>query len=149
MSCIAFNFERYCSVQIAQLDSQTSPLGAAILASNTTHAGSRLAASHNCVGSPPTSPGSLRLASDFPYQRRKRKGSLNLAEWFVAQVKPNADQIAKRNLEGQGFQTFQPMEKHTIAKAGRFADQIRPFFMGYLFVSYRAAAAPWSLVNST
>lgn len=69
--------------------------------------------------------------------------------WFVAQVKPNADQIAKRNLERQGFRTFQPMEKRTLVKAGRFVDQTRPFFTGYLFVSYPEEAAPWSLVNST
>jgi len=41
------------------------------------------------------------------------------------------------------------MEKRTIAKSGRFVNQMRPFFTGYLFVSYPTAAAPWSLVNST
>jgi transcriptional antiterminator RfaH len=72
-----------------------------------------------------------------------------MAEWFVAQVKPNGDKIAKRNLERQGFITFQPLEKRTVAKGGRFHEQIRPFFSGYLFVRYPASVAPWSLVNST
>jgi len=72
-----------------------------------------------------------------------------MADWFLAQAKPNGDHIAKRNLERQGFHTFQPMERRTVAKGGRFHEQIRPFFTGYLFVSYPDAAAPWSLVNST
>lgn len=69
--------------------------------------------------------------------------------WYVAQVKPNADQIAKRNLGRQGFRTFQPMEMRTLARRGRLIEQICPFFSGYLFVSYPAASAPWSLVSST
>ena len=69
--------------------------------------------------------------------------------WFLAQAKPNADQIAKRNLERQGFSTFQPMEQRTVARAGRFRQQLRPFFGGYIFISYATEAAPWSLVNST
>ena len=72
-----------------------------------------------------------------------------MTDWFLAQVKPNGDHIAKRNLERQGFETFQPMEKRTVAKAGRFRDQVRPFFSGYLFISYPGFAAPWSVVNST
>ncbi|MEQ5789326.1 hypothetical protein J3454_15650 [Erythrobacter sp. NFXS35] len=72
-----------------------------------------------------------------------------MAEWFLAQVKPNSDLIAKRNLARQGFATFQPMEKRTIASGGKFREQIRPFFSGYLFVSYPETSAPWSLVNST
>lgn len=69
--------------------------------------------------------------------------------WFLAQVKPNADQIAKRNLERQGFLTFQPMELRTIVQRGKLSEQLRPLFAGYLFVAYPAASAPWSLVNST
>lgn len=69
--------------------------------------------------------------------------------WFLAQVKPNADQIAKRNLERQGFTIFQPMERRTTVRRGKLVEQLRPFFSGYLFVTYPSASAPWSLVNST
>lgn len=72
-----------------------------------------------------------------------------MSTWYLAQTKPNASHIAKSNLERQGFVVFQPMEKRTIARRARFSDQIRPFFAGYLFVSYPATTAPWSLVNST
>lgn len=69
--------------------------------------------------------------------------------WFLVQVRPNGDQIAKRNLERQGFETFQPMEARTKVKRGKLTDHLRPFFSGYLFATYRCANVPWSLVNST
>lgn len=69
--------------------------------------------------------------------------------WRLAQVRPNADRIATRNLERQGFVTFQPLERSTIIRGGRFVPRLRPFFSGYLFVHYPGEASPWSLVNST
>ncbi len=72
-----------------------------------------------------------------------------MTQWFLAQVKPNADAIARRNLERQQFRTFQPLEVRTRVKRGRFVSERRPFFPGYLFISYPDAAAPWSLINST
>jgi transcriptional antiterminator RfaH len=72
-----------------------------------------------------------------------------MSPWYLAQVKPNADTIARRNLERQRFEVFQPLERRTQIRAGRFVPKIRPFFPGYLFLSYPEAHAPWSLVNST
>lgn len=69
--------------------------------------------------------------------------------WFLVQCKSNAHQIAKRNLERQGFVVFQPMEKQTLMRRGKFCIQLRPFFSGYLFVSYPAIATPLSVINST
>lgn len=73
----------------------------------------------------------------------------SMSHWFLAQVKPNADATARRNLERQRFEVFQPRERRTQIRAGRFIPKIRPFFPGYLFLSYPEAHAPWSLVNST
>lgn len=72
-----------------------------------------------------------------------------MAEWRLAQVRPNADRIALRNLGRQGFVAFQPLEAVTAIRAGRFVSRLRAFFPGYVFLSYPGAAAPWSLVNST
>lgn len=72
-----------------------------------------------------------------------------MTHWFLAQVRPNADGLARRNLERQHFTTFQPLERRTRVKAGKFIVENRPYFPGYLFLSYPSAAAPWSLVNST
>jgi transcriptional antiterminator RfaH len=72
-----------------------------------------------------------------------------VAQWHLAQVRPNADKIAIRNLERQKFRTFQPLERHTRVRGGRFVTSLRPFFPGYIFIAYPEEAAPWSLVNST
>lgn len=69
--------------------------------------------------------------------------------WYLAQVRPNADQIARRNLERQQFRTFQPLERRTRVRSGKFLTLHRPYFPGYLFVSHGEAVAPWHLVNST
>jgi len=69
--------------------------------------------------------------------------------WRLVQVRPNADRIAARNLERQGFVTFQPLETVTSVRGGRFVSRRRSFFPGYMFASYPAPAASWSLVNST
>jgi len=74
---------------------------------------------------------------------------MSMQAWFLAQVKPNADKIARRNLERQGFIIFQPMERRTTVRRGKLINQLRPFFSGYLFVTYPSASAPWSLANST
>lgn len=68
---------------------------------------------------------------------------------MLGQMRPNADAIAKRNLERQGFETFQPLERVTVVQRGRFVTKMRSFFPGYVFVSHPAENAPWSLVNST
>ncbi|KPF63270.1 transcription termination/antitermination protein NusG [Porphyrobacter sp. AAP60] len=72
-----------------------------------------------------------------------------MVDWYLAQVKPNADKIARRNLNRQKFHTFQPLERTTSVRGGHFVKALRPLFPGYLFLSYGEAAAPWSLVNST
>lgn len=72
-----------------------------------------------------------------------------MTHWHLAQVKPNADKIAIRNLERQNFTTFQPLERRTRVRGGKFVTQLRPFFPGYVFIAYPEVAAPWSLVNST
>ncbi|MFW5634979.1 MAG: transcription termination/antitermination protein NusG [Erythrobacter sp.] len=69
--------------------------------------------------------------------------------WFLIQTRPNADAIARRNLERQRFVTFQPLERRTRVQKGRFVAERRPFFPGYLFATYPEAAAPWSVINST
>lgn len=71
------------------------------------------------------------------------------SKWFLAQTKPNCEQIACRNLERQGFATFRPLERHTSVRAGRFLTRVRSFFPGYIFLAVPDAGERWSLVNST
>jgi transcriptional antiterminator RfaH len=79
----------------------------------------------------------------------RNTGDATVTRWHCAQVKPNADKIAIRNLERQNFTTFQPLERCTRVRSGKFVTHLRPFFPGYVFLSYPEAAAPWSLVKST
>ena len=68
---------------------------------------------------------------------------------MLAQLKPNSDAIAERNLVRQGFETFRPLERHTVLRGSKFVTRTRPFFRGYLFIHHPAENAPWSLINST
>ncbi|MFD1508586.1 transcription termination/antitermination protein NusG [Lacimonas salitolerans] len=69
--------------------------------------------------------------------------------WFLAQLKPNCAQIAKKNLNRQGFKTFLPMEEQTRQRNGKFVTAKRPLFPGYIFVAFDAAKGLWRAVNST
>lgn len=78
---------------------------------------------------------------------------LNVVEtntsWFLAQLKPNSAQTAKRNLERQGFETFLPLEETTQQRSGRFVTARRPLFPGYIFVAFNAIQGRWNAINST
>ena len=69
--------------------------------------------------------------------------------WHLAQFKPNCAMIAKRNLARQGFETFLPLESRTRVLRGKFVDEIRPFFPGYIFVGAPVAADPIQAIHST
>ena len=69
--------------------------------------------------------------------------------WFLAQYKPNSQNVAKRNLERQGFAVFLPLQEETKRTRGRFVTQMRPLFPGYLFVALDIGTGPWRAVKST
>ncbi len=71
------------------------------------------------------------------------------SQWFLAQLKPNAAALAERNLKRQGFRTFLPLEEHTRQRNGKFVTSTRPFFPGYIFVSFDAVQGHWRAINST
>lgn len=71
------------------------------------------------------------------------------ATWFLAQFKPNCQNIAERNLARQGFETFLPVQETTLRVRGRFATRLRPLFPGYIFVMLDVVRGPWRAVNST
>lgn len=69
--------------------------------------------------------------------------------WYVAQLKPNAEAIAKRNLLRQGLKVFAPFEEVTTRKANKLTEARRSLFPGYLFVSFDPRSVRWRTVNST
>ncbi len=71
------------------------------------------------------------------------------AEWYLAQLKPNCAQIAKRNLEQQGFEVFLPLERRSRTTGRKSAVEARPYFPGYIFVAAAMRAAPARSIRST
>lgn len=69
--------------------------------------------------------------------------------WFVVQLKPNAEAIAKRNLLRQGLQIFAPFEEVTSRKARKPVQIRKALFPGYLFVSFDQDEVRWRTVSST
>ena len=69
-------------------------------------------------------------------------------QWFVAQHKPNAFSLAKKNLENQGIKTFLPMIETTRRTGSRFSGEIKPLFPGYIFVSFELGFQ-WTKINNT
>ena len=63
--------------------------------------------------------------------------------WYLVQCKPNAAEIAVRNLKNQSFGTFLPLQEITKRNGKVFQRQIRPLFPGYLFVQVDPDQAPW------
>ncbi|MBN2906949.1 MAG: transcriptional activator RfaH [Rhodobacteraceae bacterium] len=70
-------------------------------------------------------------------------------DWALAQIKPNADRLAERNLLRQGFRVFLPRLASTRRSGARFVTASRPVFPGYVFVGQQAGAARWQAVNAT
>jgi transcriptional antiterminator RfaH len=69
--------------------------------------------------------------------------------WCLAQVKPNAESTAERNLLRQGFDVFAPKALHTGRLHGRFRSQNRALFPGYLFVNLFSDFSRWRSISST
>lgn len=69
--------------------------------------------------------------------------------WFVARLKPNGFVTAKLNLQKQGYRTFMPMRETEVRHARKVKAVMRPFFPGYIFVSFDPEIAQWRVINST
>ena len=69
--------------------------------------------------------------------------------WFLAQLKPNAQKIALRNLTRQGFETFLPLIDQTTRRGSRFVTAQKPLFPGYIFVAFDTSQGGWRAINAT
>ena len=70
-------------------------------------------------------------------------------KWLVAQLKPNSYDLAVRNLERQGFQTFLPKMKATIKKVNTFINKDVLVFPGYAFIGIDLHNSYWAKINNT
>ena len=70
-------------------------------------------------------------------------------KWLVAQIKPNSSDLAFRNLERQGFETFMPKIKATTRKENKFINKEVFVFPGYAFIGVDLQNSYWTKINST
>jgi len=61
--------------------------------------------------------------------------------WYLIKTKPRQENIAKQNLENQGYGVFCPIAK--------INNQLVILFPGYLFVQLSEKTQNWSPINST
>ena len=70
-------------------------------------------------------------------------------EWFILQFKSNSHQLATKNLNRQGFETFLPLHDTTSRRTSRFINTSKPLFPGYMFIKFDRAESEWHKINST
>ena len=70
-------------------------------------------------------------------------------KWFIAQIKPYSYDLAIRNLERQGFETFGPKMKITIKERNIFINKDVFVFPGYMFIGVDQLNSNWTKINST
>lgn len=70
--------------------------------------------------------------------------------WYVARTKAGQENIALRELVGQGYETYLPMLTRR-RDSGRHCGQeyTSPLFTGYLFVVFDNVFHRWKQINST
>ena len=70
-------------------------------------------------------------------------------EWFILQYKSNSHNLAKNNLNRQGFETFLPLHETTSRRLSQFINTSKPLFPGYMFIRFDKAESEWHKINST
>ena len=71
----------------------------------------------------------------------------NTPQWFLIYTKPHQEEIAKENLENQGFETFLPMIAFEIKQPKSFS--MKPMFPRYLFTKFNLEQDKWVRIKST
>ena len=69
--------------------------------------------------------------------------------WYAVHLQPNADRIARANLDRQGFESFFPVRVKTVRHARQFRTRLAPLFPGYCFVALDLSRDRWRSVNGT
>ncbi len=83
------------------------------------------------------------------YNKSKKVNQNLVKKWFIVQIKPNSYDLAIRNLERQGFETFLPKMKATLKKENKFINKDVLVFPGYAFIGIDLQNSYWTKINST
>lgn len=82
---------------------------------------------------------------------RQRVDSTASAEkrWYLVYTKPRQEELARANLERQGFGTYLPLIRNARRRLGRRVICIEPMFPRYLFIHLDTETDNWAPIRST
>lgn len=69
--------------------------------------------------------------------------------WYLAYSKPRKEELARVNLERQGYLTYLPMMRTPRRRAGRRIIRVEPMFPRYLFIHLDTETDNWAPIRST
>jgi len=69
--------------------------------------------------------------------------------WYLIYTKPRQENLARENLERQGFVTYLPLAEQTRRRNGRYIKIIEPYFPRYVFIQLNTDTDNWAPIRST
>jgi transcriptional antiterminator RfaH len=72
-----------------------------------------------------------------------------MKSWYLIQAKPKSEELAKINLERQGYETYLPLILGRAKKRGKTIKSIQPMFPRYLFIYLSDKTDDWGPIRST
>lgn len=85
---------------------------------------------------------------DYVYQPANEDGIVEFG-WYCVQTKVGSEELAQRNLDRQGFETYLPMTKADLRKQRARDRELEPLFKSYLFLHLSEQAGDWSPIKYT
>lgn len=69
--------------------------------------------------------------------------------WYLVYSKPKKEELARVNLERQGYPTYLPMMRTPRRRSGRRIIRVEPMFPRYLFIHLDTESDNWAPIRST
>lgn len=69
--------------------------------------------------------------------------------WYCVRTKSGAEELAKKNLERQGFEVYLPMTPSDLRKQRVTLKELEPLFRTYLFLHLSEQVGDWSPIKYT
>jgi transcriptional antiterminator RfaH len=69
--------------------------------------------------------------------------------WYLVYTKPRQEQLARLNLDRQGYETYLPLVRELRRRLGRRQTVVAPMFPRYLFVHLDRETDNWGPIRST
>jgi transcriptional antiterminator RfaH len=72
-----------------------------------------------------------------------------MKSWYLIQTKPKSEELAKENLERQGYEAYLPLIFGRTRRRGKTIKSIQPMFPRYLFIHLSDQTDDWGPIRST